>query len=186
MIVINRCVPSQAVNGSKDFVTKQLNARELSTVVMSDLSQSWKWILASAGAAIVLGFLWLLLMRFFAGVIVWLTILCVYLVFFGITAFLYWLAWKKRQDLSELPKEERLDDDVKNERAVRITSYVFMAIDIILLLLLLWMRRRIALAIGIIKQASKAIGAMPSIIAFPAFINLLVGVLAVYWVLITA
>jgi hypothetical protein len=41
------------------------------------------------GAAVFLGFLWLLLMRLFAGVLVWLTIICVYIAFYALTAFVY-------------------------------------------------------------------------------------------------
>jgi hypothetical protein len=41
-----------------------------------------------------------------------------------------------------------------------------------MLLLLVWMRKRIQLAIGIIKEATKAIATMPSIIAFPGSLHL--------------
>lgn len=45
--VLNRCVPTEIINGTKDFVTNDLNAQEYSTQVISDFVKAWWWILAS-------------------------------------------------------------------------------------------------------------------------------------------
>lgn len=95
MLVLNRCIPTSAINGTINFVNENLNAQEISSQVLEDFIGSWYYILGSVGLAVGLGFLWLLLMRICAGVIVWLTILVVYLVLFGITIFFVWAGIQK-------------------------------------------------------------------------------------------
>lgn len=56
----------------------------------------------------------------------------------------------------------------------------------IVFLMVLFMLRRIQIAIGIIKETSKAIGHMPSIFFFPIIIFILLAGLAAYWLGISA
>lgn len=89
-----------------------------------------------------------------------------------------------KQTLSGIPDQEELSSHVRNKNALVITSYAFLGIDVVLLILLIWMRRRIQLAIGIIKEATKAIGAIPSLVVFPGVIYLLIIVFYIYWTVI--
>jgi choline transporter-like protein 2/4/5 len=141
-------------------------------------------------------------MRLFAGLIVWLTIIMVYAALIILSAFLVWagqqrafllekskcvlqcLGNKEKAYLDSLPPDQVLSSQRHNELALRVSGYIFISITAIALLLLLWMRSRIRLAIGIIKEATKAIGAMPSILFFPVFIYILMGVFHLYWIYI--
>ena len=89
LVVLNRCFPSEAVNATADYALQELNARELGSQVIADFAKSWRWICVCLTVAVVLGFIWLLLMRLFAGVIVWLTIIVAYGALIGITIFLW-------------------------------------------------------------------------------------------------
>jgi hypothetical protein len=59
-------------------------------VVMNDFIEGWRWIAVGLATAVVLGFLWILLMRFCAGPIVWITIISCILVLLGLTAFAWY------------------------------------------------------------------------------------------------
>jgi uncharacterized membrane protein YkgB len=89
-----------------------------------------------------------------------------------------------KDDLNDMPEEQRLDSDVRNQRVVAGFGYLLIVVSVILLILLIWMRNRIALAIGIIKESSKAIAAMPFIILVPAFIFVLTAAFTIYWLVI--
>lgn len=202
------------MNATSNFVLDDLNAQDYSTQVIEDLIKSWTWVLMSVvtfacktyvslknfiqGIAFLLGFLWLVLMRVFSGVIVWLTIILSYLLLLVITLLFLGAGsvcldpihmtpkkgYKAKTDLDEIPEDERLDNEVRNKNALLVTGFIFLGIFLIMVILLIWMRRRISLAIGIIKEATKALAVMPSLIAFPAFIFLLIAAFYVYWTVI--
>lgn len=67
---------------------------------------------------------------------------------------------------------KRLDSDVTNQKAVQILAYILVAVDIIMIAFVLFMRTRIKLAIGIIKESGRALARMPSIMAFPIIVSL--------------
>lgn len=195
--MLHRCIPKDFLNSTANFAKDELNARSVSTQIFSDVYEAWYWILGAAGLAIVLGFVWLLLMRFFSGIIVWLTIIAVYILIVGFTVFLFWRgklckvsltyhysADVMQQAIDNTPEQERVDTDQRNQNVVQAFSYIFIVISVIMLILLIWMRNRIRLAIGIIKEASKAIGSMPFIIAFPGCIFILIAMFTVYWLVI--
>lgn len=61
-------------------------------------------------------------------------------------------------------------------------SYTSSAITVLLLLVVVGMRKRIRLAIAIIKEAGAAMGAMPGLLALPVLVLLAVLALLVYWI----
>jgi solute carrier family 44 (choline transporter-like protein), member 2/4/5 len=60
------------------------------------------------------------------------------------------------------------------------------AISILVFLLIVAMRKRIKLAIAIMKEASNAVKTMPLIVLFPFTTVALVVVLCLYWIIIAA
>jgi hypothetical protein len=89
-----------------------------------------------------------------------------------------------KHKINDTPKDQRVDTDERNQQVVQYFSYILIAFCIILLILLIWMRNRVRLAIGIIKEASKAITAMPLIILFPAAIFCCVACFTIYWLVV--
>jgi fatty acid desaturase len=67
-----------------------MNARSVATQVFADILEASYFIAAAAAIALVLGFVWLVLMRYFSGIIVWFTIILVYVLVIGFTIFLVW------------------------------------------------------------------------------------------------
>jgi hypothetical protein len=58
------------------------------------------------------------------------------------------------------------------------------AVCVIGLILLLWMIKRIRLAIGIIEEATKAIMHAPSVLTLPGFTFMWIGIFSLYWAFI--
>jgi hypothetical protein len=81
--------------------------------------------------------------------------------------------------------DRRLGSDINNQKAVQIVSYILIAVDVILILTVAFLRKRIRLAIGIIKESGKAMAAMPSIVLFPVVIFIMLIVFWVYWLVVT-
>ena len=66
-----------------------------------------------------------------------------------------------------------------------VAAYIFIAVDIVMVLVLIFLSSRIRIAVGIIREASKAVRTMPLLILFPLIPTLSVIALVVYW-LVTA
>lgn len=63
------------------------------------------------------------------------------------------LAKQMKESLDAQQPDRRLDSDINNQKAVMIISYILIGIDLILILSIVFMRKRIQLAIGIIKES---------------------------------
>lgn len=194
--MLHRCFPKDPSYNGTNNIYKELNARSAATQVFADILHAAYFIAAAAAIALVLGFIWLVLMRYFSGIVVWLTILLVYILVIGFTIFLIWKGianvlisltlkgHELKKELSDTPVQQRLDSDIRNQRVVEAFGYIFIVVSVVLLILLVWMRNRIALAIGIIKESAKALASMPFIVFFPAFTFLCIGAFTVYWLVI--
>ncbi|OQR99265.1 choline transporter-like protein [Achlya hypogyna] len=156
--------------------------------------------------SLVLGFLWLFMMRFCAGCFVWLTIFLV-VVMLLITTF--FLAYRGQLLNNADIANALIDSGLSAAQAATVTSgvatasaqlnfvqaqtrywqyaaYIFIGVDVVTLLLLIFMCGRIHIAVGIIREASKAIGRMPLMVFFPLVPTLLITVFVVYWIITAA
>lgn len=128
------------------------------------------------GVAVFLSFVYLYFLRI-PGVlftIIW-TILIGVLLCLGIGAILLYNLSVKWDD-----NENHSDAEVK---LMRYLSYVGFAITALYLCLLLVMRKRIMLAIGIVKEAARAVAAMPILIFMPIFQAIGIVIFLVPWLI---
>eukprot|EP00002_Diphylleia_rotans_P025469 TRINITY_DN5038_c0_g1_i3.p1 TRINITY_DN5038_c0_g1~~TRINITY_DN5038_c0_g1_i3.p1 ORF type:complete len:565 (+),score=95.56 TRINITY_DN5038_c0_g1_i3:86-1780(+) len=162
------------------FVESIIGDTSVIEKVYGDFVRVW-WIFpVAAGVAIVMGFTWLLVLRLFAGVLVWITILVVGIGLALLTSFLY-----NQADAAEKEYEDDTINDENKKRNAELLRYAAIAIsviDVILVVILIFMRKRIQIAIGVIKEASKAMAAMPAIIFFPFVPFVMLLMLLTYWV----
>ncbi|KAJ3311676.1 hypothetical protein HDV04_003821 [Boothiomyces sp. JEL0838] len=157
--------------------------RDTTMQVIADLTITWPVIAVGAGVSLIICFIWMLLLQKIAGFFVWLTIIACNLVFdaAAIWLYLYWQT-KVAQDngttttgviavASSYVGINNSTTTVQIEtQTVADVFYVMCAIGGLLLLITIALLKRIAIAIKVIKQASKAMGRMPTIIFFPLFI----------------
>ncbi|CAK4643204.1 unnamed protein product [Aphanomyces euteiches] len=156
--------------------------------------------------SLVLGFLWLLCLRYCAGFFVWLTVLLVVAILLFTTFF---LAYKgellnnsmiatnlAKTGLSQAAIDQVTGGLVSASAAISFAqaqvkywtyaAYIFMGVDVLVLLVLIFMCSRIKIAVGIIREASKAIGRMPFLVLFPIVPVIFVTAFIVYWIIAAA
>lgn len=192
--LVHRCIPTLGANlsevvamGNGIVSTLDLQqAKDLSYSLLSDMVIAWPYIAGSAGVAFLLAFLWLALMRKLAGVIVWGTIIVAVAVLTVLAAFFYKQSLMTAQNYSELPVQVRLasmDTVAKFCKGM----FIFLAIvDCLIVLITMFMFTRIKIAIGLFKEASRAMMAMPFVLVVPVVIAISIAPLAVYWLYIGA
>ncbi|EGC31065.1 hypothetical protein DICPUDRAFT_57949 [Dictyostelium purpureum] len=187
---INRCLPNIIVNGTQtiadkiyQFVNNELS-KDTSVKVLTDLATSWRYLIYGALIAMGLGLVWIFLLRFFAGLITWLTVFAAYACLGLLTAQVYF-QWQKASDrYDETPPSQRLTMQEDNILALKVIFIILCVICGIFALILLALFSRIRIAIRIIKESSRAVGIMPSIFFFPVFIFILLAGFILYWVYI--
>lgn len=197
--VMNRCIPQNLEKGMfkgggasvrmVKYVAKirnsfydDLNSDDFVSTVADDLYYSWKLILMACGIAIVLAFFWLLLIQYFAWHVVWLTILCS-LLFASAFVVYIWCLYAH----VDLPFE------IRNETLRSVSIYaqgntkclyglsLFASVALALYFsALVILRRRISLAITIIKCSARATSSFPSLFLIPFLKNFLVLSLSAY------
>ncbi|GAM17171.1 hypothetical protein SAMD00019534_003460 [Acytostelium subglobosum LB1] len=183
---LNRCVPSQLEEATATIIDKifnliSVNFGSIANKIFSSIAEHWRIIVYGALIAMGLGLLWIFLMRFFAGLITWGTVLGV-LACLGLLCYQLYYQWQKAQHTyDQIPPNQRLSIQYDNVIALKVIFIVLCCISGILALIVLAMFSRIRLAVGIIKETSKAIGIMPSIFVFPIFIFAILAAFLVYW-----
>eukprot|EP00276_Gloeochaete_wittrockiana_P000795 CAMPEP_0184672956 /NCGR_PEP_ID=MMETSP0308-20130426/86409_1 /TAXON_ID=38269 /ORGANISM="Gloeochaete witrockiana, Strain SAG 46.84" /LENGTH=573 /DNA_ID=CAMNT_0027120383 /DNA_START=56 /DNA_END=1777 /DNA_ORIENTATION=- len=156
----------------------------------SDVYNAWvPEVVMGLVAPIVLGFVWLLLVRYFAGPMVWLTIVAMLVTLAAITILFFFKAGMITDDQLG-PAKDLVNSDYlvtsDHRDAMKICAYIMCAIDVVALLLVLVLFRQVRIAVAIIKEASDAVRTMPSVILFPLVTLLLLTALWVYWILVFA
>jgi choline transporter-like protein 2/4/5 len=190
----NQTVNSNMLDKAVLRLTAYLNIREVGERIFSDLAETWWMIGLSMVGACILSFIWIVLMRVLAGLMVWLSI-CV--IFFGSGGLLGYCGYRLHQVWIS-PDQENL----KNILEVNITPYyledvlklrdtwlaftiLLGVIFLVILCIFIFLRQRILIAIALIEQGSKAVGQMFSSLFFP-IIPFLLQLIVSGWFLIVA
>uniref|UniRef100_A0A9J7WWJ8 Choline transporter-like protein n=1 Tax=Cyprinus carpio carpio TaxID=630221 RepID=A0A9J7WWJ8_CYPCA len=146
-----------------------VEARAVAMRIFEDYTQSWHWILLGLVIAMLVSLIFVLLLRFLAGVMVWVMIFMVVLV----------IGYGNGSCL------------VYSSQITLYFSYMFMLItkhliilcivEVVIILLLIFLRKRLRIAIALIKEASKAIGHVMSSLFYPLLTFALLSLVIAYW-----
>ncbi|KAJ3216661.1 hypothetical protein HDU67_009189 [Dinochytrium kinnereticum] len=193
--ILGRCIPLGATGDLLNLLNETSSkvpggellgaTTQMSQVFISDVIKSWQFLVGSVFTSVFVTFLWLFLLRFVAKVIVWATILLVNLIFLGLAGLLF-SYWKQYENYYYNGTDAGHDsDNVKNMfTAAKYGCYVCLGLFGVMLLLTLIMRKRIRVAVEIIKESARAVAKMPFIMFFPLFIWAAIAVLFVYFLYI--
>ncbi len=156
------------------IVSAELN---LNSVIkwMGDLVDVWETLPIVAVFAIVLAVLYLFIMRYFVGIIVWTSIFMVILMIFSVASVLLWTAHYRYQDGSQ--------EDTR--RTLRICAYITYGVGGVFVLYILYICRRIRLAVAILKSATLFIVQVKTALLLPPLFFLFAVGLYIYWLLAT-
>jgi len=160
------------VNGTT-ILAELLNARQMAEGILQDFNNCWWLILIGLAVSMVVSFLWIVLMRFIAGIMVWLSVIAVV----AMQAFGCWYCFDRYVQLENVDGASRSLTDIafttniETYLGLRKTWMVLLVILAVLLgttlLALIFLRNRIRFAIALIGQGSKAVGQAMSTLLFP-------------------
>uniref|UniRef100_A0A2K5D3X6 Choline transporter-like protein n=1 Tax=Aotus nancymaae TaxID=37293 RepID=A0A2K5D3X6_AOTNA len=178
--ITNGTTIEQGISGLID----SLNARDISVKIFEDFAQSWYWILVALGVALVLSLLFILLLRLVAGPLVLVLILGV----LGVLAYAIYYCWEeyrvlrdKGASISQLGFTTNLSAYRSVQETWLAALIVLAVLEAILLLVLIFLRQRIRIAIALLKEASKAVGHMMSTMFYPLVTFVLLLICIAYW-----
>ncbi|XP_007949638.1 choline transporter-like protein 4 [Orycteropus afer afer] len=171
---------SQGISGLLD----SLNARDISVKIFEDLAQSWYWILIALCIALVLSMVFILLLRLVAGPLVLVLILGVLAVLaYGI--YHCWEEYRLLRDKGATISQLGFTTDLSAYRGVQetwlVALIVLAVLEGILLLMLIFLRQRIRIAIALLKEASRAVGYMMSTMFYPLVTFIFLLICIAYW-----
>ncbi|XP_075533716.1 choline transporter-like 2 isoform X5 [Dermacentor variabilis] len=169
------------------------SAKDVGELAFQDFKTAWPHMLIGLLCAMLVAFLWIALMRWLAAVMVWLSILCLVLLFsFGsYYSFSKYVELRNSSDSGSESLIKQFDVSVSftqnlraytaNKNTWLVLGIVSVVILVVLLLLLIFLRKRIVIAIALIKEASRAVALMPSALFFPILPYLLHLLLFAFW-----
>ncbi|XP_053328892.1 choline transporter-like protein 4 [Spea bombifrons] len=176
-------IEARIVNGTKQ-VLESFNLQNLGKKIFEDFAKSWSWILIALAIAMVVSLLFLLLLRFTAGILVWVLIV-------GVIGVIGYGIYHCYMEYSTLSKSGQSVADVgftfnfgvyfRVKETWLAILIILAVVEAVLLLLLLFLRKRILIAIALIKEASKAIGHIMSSLFYPIVTFVLLLVCIAYW-----
>jgi choline transporter-like protein 2/4/5 len=151
-----------------------LSVRNIGERVFNDLSETWWMIGIGFILACFLSFLWIIMMRFMAGLMIWSSICLIFILvvgLFGYSIHRYLLVKDVADAQSSIFQVNLTPDYLKDVLSLQDTWLAFVcllgAMTCIIFLVLLALRKRIQIAIQLIEQGAKAVGQMCSTIFFP-------------------
>ncbi|KDR18085.1 CTL-like protein 2, partial [Zootermopsis nevadensis] len=162
--------------GQSGVINIVAQAKELGQKIVQDLSDSWPFIIGGLVLAMLLCLVYIVLMRWFAGVMVWLSLV-------GVIALLSYCCYASYVKYDEMKTAEEsansnavqensrhsrsnlfkpVEEELNEILAMKDTWLAFLIISaiilVVVLLLLIFLRSRIRIAIALIKEASKWAG----------------------------
>nr|XP_015826674.2 choline transporter-like protein 2 isoform X2 [Nothobranchius furzeri] len=182
----NRVNATELLDASKKS-NYALEARQVAMRIFEDYTQSWHWILLGLLIAMAVSLIFIVLLRFLAGIMVWIMIVLVILVIgYGIFhCYMEFDSLKGEPGADVTIRDLGLQTDFSLYLQIRQTWLAFMIIlaivEFIIILLLIFLRKRILIAIALIKEASRAVGHVMSALFYPLLTFALLGVVIAYW-----
>ncbi|XP_020354137.1 choline transporter-like protein 5-B isoform X1 [Oncorhynchus kisutch] len=170
-------------------ITSLLDAKEVGMKIFEDYANSWYWILIGLVITMVVSLAFILLLRFTAGVLLWLII-------FGVIAVVGYGIWHCYWEFSTLRGKPHGDGDVtisdigfQTDFRVYLqlsqTWLIFMiclsVIEAVIIIILIFLRRRVRIAIALLKEGSRAIGYIMSTLFYPIITFVLLAICIAYW-----
>ncbi|XP_030582546.1 choline transporter-like protein 5-B isoform X2 [Archocentrus centrarchus] len=168
-------------------IASLLNAKEVGMKIFEDYANSWIWILIGLVITMVVSLLFILLLRYTAGVLLWLVIFGV------ITAVGYgiWHCYWEYSNLSGKPGSNVTISDIGFHTDFSIylqqsqTWFIFMislsVTEAIIVIMLIFLRSRLRIAIALLKEGSKAISYIMSTLFYPVITFFLLAICIAYW-----
>nr|XP_035954905.1 choline transporter-like protein 5 isoform X3 [Halichoerus grypus] len=168
-------------------VNKILDARAIGMKVFEDYATTWYWILIGLTIAMLLSWLFVILLRFTAGFLFWVFMVGV----IGIIGYGIWHCYQEHSNLQGRPNSHLtiydigFQTDISMYFQLKQTWFAFMIIlcllEVFIILMLIFLRERIRISIALLKEGSKAIGYLPTTLIYPVLTFIFLSICIAYW-----
>ncbi|XP_075943869.1 choline transporter-like protein 5-B isoform X1 [Anarhichas minor] len=176
--------------GVERGISSLMNAKEVGMKIFEDYANSWDWILIGLVITMVVSLAFILLLRYTAGVLLW-------LIMFGVVAAIGFGIWHCYWEYSALSGKRGANitisdigfhTDFSIYLQLRQTWLIFMlslsVIEVIIVVMLIFLRARLRIAIALLEEGSKAIGYIMSTLFYPIITFFLLAICIAYWAVI--
>ncbi|XP_062864344.1 choline transporter-like protein 1 [Trichomycterus rosablanca] len=182
--VFQRCTPSDISCYAKfaEALTTFVSDNSVLHRVIAGVMTSKEIIMGLCLLSLVLSIILMGVIRFISALLVWLLTAVVVLGSLGGTGALWWLYVDHRQSVNATMPANELAVAKDNEKALLIYAIAATIFTAILLLLLFFMRKRVALTIALFRVASKVFGYLPLLVLQPFWTFLTLMLFWVYWI----
>ncbi|KAI6658551.1 Choline transporter-like protein 4 [Oopsacas minuta] len=190
---LNSSISIQDIQDGTLAIALIVNFRQFLIDIYRDLTIVWPYLLGGLLLSALVPFLYIVLMRWLAWVIVIAGIIFTYLVLAGITGFSFYQFWRFETNANDTnvvsnafsAAFQQLLPWWRYQRETWLAlGIIFAVVFLILTLLLIFLIPRIILAIKIIVQASRAVSSLWSSLFYPFITWILLGVIAIYYIVI--
>jgi choline transporter-like protein 2/4/5 len=165
-----------------------LNLQQIAEKIFSDLVKAWRMLLAGVGISVAISFFWIFLMRFIAGVMIWLS-LALTIALLAVSSVFTWMKYDELEGVPAAngslwnvnPMYQEWDVYLQLRDTWLVLFIISVSLCAIIVLITIFLRNRLRIAIALISEASKAVGSIMSSVFFPIFSFLLQLVVMVWW-----
>uniref|UniRef100_A0A8C1JQA9 Choline transporter-like protein n=1 Tax=Cyprinus carpio TaxID=7962 RepID=A0A8C1JQA9_CYPCA len=183
----------EKIRDAKDLVAGMKNAtvvmegRQVAMKIFEDYTKSWYWILICLLIAVVLSLIFIVLLRYLAGIMVWVMILMVIAVVACGIAYssIKYVNLKDTAGSNITLQQLGFQPDFSVYLHIRQTWLAFIIIlailEVIIIIILIFLRNRIRIAVELMKEASRAVGYVMSSLFYPIFTFFLLTIVIAYW-----
>ncbi|XP_077986585.1 choline transporter-like protein 2 [Glandiceps talaboti] len=181
----NNTITGSAISTAQVALAAYLNAQAIADKIFDDFGESWTFMLGGAVIGMLISFIWIVIMRWIAGIMVWLAILIMFL----LLALSIYCCYAEYQTLASVD-----DSSIEFQFTTELSSYLEMketwlaftiilgVVTLILLLLVIFLFNRIRLAIALIKEGSRAVSSMMFTLLWPVIPFVLEVALFAIWI----
>lgn len=166
-------VTGKLLADASKYLAKFYQASEVAEGVFQDIKTTWWIILGGFVVAMLVSFLWIFLLRFISAVMIWFSLVA----FVGLSGFGCYYTMNKYLTLRKdgtlnmtMPEFQFTTEFSKYgelETTWLILFIITLTVFLVCLFVLIFLRKRINIAIALIGQASKAVGDIMSTLFFP-------------------
>ncbi|XP_011308154.1 choline transporter-like protein 1 [Fopius arisanus] len=173
---LNRCIPKK-VSTSANSVLKTLGLESFFNEASSDLNIAWRELIYLLLIALAISLGILIAFRYIVSYVIYIVLSGSVVVSIGGTIYL-WFAWYQE---NKAVKTGKIHVDDSSVTPYLIYAILMTIVAVVTILVVLVMRKRIALVVQLFREAGKAVYSMPALLLQPIYTYLLIGLSFVAW-----
>eukprot|EP00825_Cyclidium_porcatum_P019462 TRINITY_DN220_c0_g1_i3.p1 TRINITY_DN220_c0_g1~~TRINITY_DN220_c0_g1_i3.p1 ORF type:complete len:664 (-),score=98.29 TRINITY_DN220_c0_g1_i3:141-2132(-) len=182
------CFPADdaILSSIKSSLSSVMNTEQI-TEWLSDVEEAWVMILISVGISFILGVIYMLFVRIFSGMIIWICIMAYFAGMVVLAVFLYGKTGMSSSDVSDSSTSLDMTSNPKQSTSDNKTSYkvifwIVIGVIAVSLIGLCCLYRNIKLAIAVIKTATVYVVDVPLVMFVPIFFTIITAGWWAFWI----